>query len=52
MEFISKYIERMGIECRFVNPSKPEEFENAIDEKTKCIYAETLPRSKIECFPY
>ena len=33
------------------NPSKPEEFENAIDEKTKCIYAETLP-DQIECFPY
>lgn len=41
----------MGIECRFVDPKKPEDFENAIDEKTRCIYAETLPNPKLEVFP-
>ena len=40
----------MGIECRFVDPTKPEEFENAIDDKTKCVYAETLPNPKLN-FP-
>ena len=47
----SNTFKEMGIECRFVNPSKPEEFENAIDEKTKCIYAETLPDPKLHVFP-
>mgnify|MGYP003302474276 FL=1 len=41
----------MGIECRFVDPTKPEEFENAIDDKTKCVYAETLPNPKLNVFP-
>ena len=41
----------MGIECRFVDPTKPEQFENAIDDKTKCIYAETLPNPKLNVFP-
>ena len=31
-------LKQLGIECRFVNPSKPEEFENAIDEKNKNVY--------------
>ncbi len=44
-------LKEMGIECRFVDPAKPEEFENAIDEKTRCIYAETLPNPKLEVFP-
>ena len=26
-------LKEMGIECRFVDPTKPEEFENAIDDK-------------------
>ncbi len=41
----------MGIECRFVNPSDPSAFENAIDENTRCIYAETLPNPKLQVFP-
>ena len=41
----------MGIECRFVDPKKPGDFENAIDENTRCIYAETLPNPKLEVFP-
>ena len=47
----SNTFKEMGIECRFVDPSKPEEFENAIDEKTRCIYAETLPNPKLQVFP-
>ena len=41
----------MGIECRFVDPADPSAFENAIDEKTRCIYAETLPNPKLQVFP-
>ncbi len=44
-------MKEMGIECRFVDPKKPEQFENAIDEKTRCIYGETLPNPKIQVFP-
>ena len=47
----SNTLKEMGIECRFVDPKKPEQFENAIDEKTRCIYAETLPNPKLEVFP-
>ena len=47
----SNTMKDMGIECRFVNPSNLEEFENAIDDKTRCIYAETLPNPKLEVFP-
>ena len=44
-------LKEMGIECRFVDPKKPEQFENAIDEKTRCIYGETLPNPKLQVFP-
>ena len=47
----SNTMKEMGIECRFVNPANPEEFENAIDDKTRCIYAETLPNPKLQVFP-
>jgi len=47
----SNTLKEMGIECRFVDPTKPEQFENAIDEKTRCIYAETLPNPKLNVFP-
>ena len=40
-----------GIECRFVDPSDPEAFGNATDDKTRCYYAETLPNPKLEVFP-
>jgi O-acetylhomoserine (thiol)-lyase len=47
----SNTLKEMGIECRFVDPAKPEQFENAIDDKTRCIYAETLPNPKLNVFP-
>ena len=43
-------MKEMGIECRFVDPKKPEQFENAIDEKTRCIYGETLPNPNFKFF--
>lgn len=41
----------MGMEVRFVDPADPQAFENAIDDKTRAIYAETLPNPKLEVFP-
>ena len=41
----------MGIECRFVDPSDPEAFARATDERTRCYYCETLPNPKLEVFP-
>jgi O-acetylhomoserine (thiol)-lyase len=42
---------QMGIECRFVDPSDPENFRRATDAKTRCYYAETLPNPKLHVFP-
>ena len=41
----------MGIECRFVDPSDPEAFARATDERTRAYYCETLPNPKLEVFP-
>jgi O-acetylhomoserine (thiol)-lyase len=41
----------MGIECRFVDPSDPQNFARATDSKTRAYYAETLPNPKLEMFP-
>ena len=41
----------IGIEVRFVDPSDPENFRRATDERTRCYYAETLPNPKLTVFP-
>ncbi len=41
----------MGIEVRFVDPSDPENFRRATDERTRAYYAETLPNPKLKVFP-
>ncbi|MCB2102101.1 MAG: O-acetylhomoserine aminocarboxypropyltransferase/cysteine synthase [Rhodobacterales bacterium] len=41
----------MGIEARFVDPSDPENFRRATDDRTRCYYAETLPNPKLNVFP-
>ncbi len=41
----------MGIEVRFVDPAKPQDFAAAIDDRTRAFYAETLPNPKLEVFP-
>ncbi|WP_293680944.1 O-acetylhomoserine aminocarboxypropyltransferase/cysteine synthase family protein [uncultured Phenylobacterium sp.] len=40
-----------GIEVRFVDPTDPEGFRRATDERTRAYYAETLPNPKLEVFP-
>ena len=41
----------MGIEVRFVDPDNPQSFADAIDERTRAFYAETLPNPKLQVFP-
>jgi O-acetylhomoserine (thiol)-lyase len=41
----------MGVECRFVDPTDPEAFARASDERTRVWYAETLPNPKLHVFP-
>ncbi len=42
---------QLGIECRFVDPTDPEAFVKASDDKTRAWYAETLPNPKLHVFP-
>src|SRR4029453_13041036 len=39
----------MGITVRFVDPSDPEAFRRAPDDRTRAYYAETLPNPKLTC---
>ena len=41
----------MGIEVRFVDPTDPNNFESATDDKTRAYFAETLPNPKLQVFP-
>jgi O-acetylhomoserine (thiol)-lyase len=40
-----------GIEVRFVDPSDPENFRRATDDRTRAYFAETLPNPKLDVFP-
>jgi len=40
-----------GIETRFVDPTDPENFRRATDERTRAYYAETLPNPRLAVFP-
>ncbi|MDO8606118.1 MAG: PLP-dependent transferase [Phaeospirillum sp.] len=42
---------QMGIEARFVDPTDPQAFVRATDDKTRAWYAETLPNPKLQVFP-
>ena len=44
-------LKKFGIEVRYADPSDPKNFEKQIDEKTRCIYAETLPNPYLRVFP-
>src|SRR6185437_5852148 len=41
----------LGIETRFVDPTDPEAFARATDDRTRAYYAETLPNPKLAVFP-
>ena len=40
-----------GIEVRFVDPTDPNAFKNASDNKTRAYFGETLPNPKLNIFP-
>lgn len=40
------FFPRLGIQTKFVNGDKPEDFKSAIDEKTKAIYIESIGNPK------
>lgn len=44
-------LREQGIEVRFVDPSDPENFRRATDDRTRAYYAETLPNPKLAVFP-
>ncbi len=44
-------LSQMGIETRFVDPTDPEAFRAATDDRTRAYYAETLPNPKLHVFP-
>jgi len=44
-------LKTMGADVRFVDPSDPENFRRATDDRTRCYYAETLPNPKLAVFP-
>lgn len=39
---------KLGIKVRFVDPSHPDNFKNAITDKTKAVYAETIGNPRID----
>ena len=44
-------LKQFGVEARFVDPSDPENFRRATDERTRAYYAELLPNPKLQVFP-
>jgi len=44
-------LKRQGIEARYADPLDPKNFEKLIDDKTRAIYAETLPNPYLRPFP-
>ncbi len=44
-------LRQQGIEVRFVDPTDPENFRKATDDRTRAYYAETLPNPKLTVFP-
>jgi len=44
-------LSKLGIEVRYADPADPENFEKAIDDKTRAFYGETLPNPYLRVFP-
>ena len=44
-------LKKQGIEVRYADPLDPKNFEKMIDDKTRAIYAETLPNPYLRVFP-
>ncbi|HQT90232.1 MAG TPA: PLP-dependent transferase [Acidiphilium sp.] len=48
---LANTLRALGIETRFVDPTDPEGFRRATDDRTRAYYAETLPNPKLVVFP-
>ena len=44
-------LKKLGIEVRYADPLDPQNFEKLVDDKTRAIYAETLPNPYLRPFP-
>lgn len=44
-------LKQQGIDVRFVDPSDPENFRRATDDRTRAYYAESLPNPRLTVFP-
>ena len=44
-------LKKLGIEVRYADPADPKNFEKLIDDRTRAIYAETLPNPYLRIFP-
>ncbi len=51
LEPVRQHDERPGDRGRFVDPTDPEAFARATDDRTRAYYAETLPNPKLIPFP-
>jgi O-acetylhomoserine (thiol)-lyase len=43
---------KLGINVRFVDPSDPDNFKRAINEKTKLIFGESVGNPRLDTFPF
>jgi len=43
---------KFGIKVRFVDPSRPEELRQAINDRTRLIYGESVGNPKLDTFPF
>lgn len=43
---------KYGIKVRFVDPKDPQQFANAINERTRLIYGESVGNPKLDTFPF
>jgi O-acetylhomoserine (thiol)-lyase len=48
---LANTFKRFGIETRFVSPSRPANFAEATDARTRCYFGESLPNPKLIPFP-
>jgi O-acetylhomoserine (thiol)-lyase len=51
VNFFRERLKQFGIEARFVDPSDPENFRRATDDRTRLYFGESLPNPKLSVFP-
>lgn len=51
INLLSHTLGRLGIETRFVDPDRPENFADASDSRTRCWFGEGLPNPKLTPLP-